>query len=942
MQLLNTTRTVPPFERSGTDLPAQYDTPIIPLSPLSPTNTPPPQEFVKYLVFAFCRDQDIASTSSKSLAGIVLKNNINKIIDAQTLGYVLEESVINLSSKDKLVRHITANLCAKIAKQLASFGNLHEFVLFLERSVRNYNVDPTLADGAVLTLLFIAEDSPELLNQDENGRAIARLIPLWIEMCGHPEKLFKQRALDSIACFSSIWPQVLELNCDGFLIQLAALQNDPDPAIRKRVLQALANIVSHMPQGVTPDLFTSMAGFALRSMALGLDEDVAREACEFFDAALSARSQVIVYLNPMLPTLLPLLIMRMTYTPEDLFHLQDQIRDDAHIPDRFDEIRPGVHHDASNRLFQFAATPEDAVASADTSSDNDSDDDQEHHHHHQELWTTRRTACTVLEAIAKLQNPVDPFMQLFLSTISGKLTAKSWMERESALMALGALGAVDQCAIALEPHLNQLLPFLVAQGQASEPTLIRKCTVWTLGRFAGKLASLPDSTSFQPCLFVLLERVMDANKQVQFASLGALAELFEKCDDTNKLTLPLVQICIQTFTKAMDSLQTNNQYYLFDSFASLFRSRPANEFLSLPELTSKYMPRIWHRFENATPADLSLGSLAWFFAQVCHTLGPAYFPFIDPTLKKCSDFMEEGISIHESALEVGETLGDGDLEFVACSLQLISSMVSAVQGDFPRSVNAGRAIELAFRCVQQVDDPDVRRDALGLLGDVVMLAPMVFIADPRVGANLWSVAMTVAEDEDSVRTATDVTKNAIWVLAELASHLELFLSLEQFARAVRLAFGYMLLRENNNEFAYDLEHQCAYLAARLMILNSDGFLQAFENVGSRSDHPNVAFRFWCKVIFKMQEDDSGRDVAVAGWVEFVNRSIGKYGVPCAPIVLSVMAKLDFRDENPGLHSAIKQMLQNLKAAHATEQEWMKKINVLPGTAGKARLGEIYG
>jgi len=872
-----------------------------------------------------------------------------------------------LGDANKLIRHTAAHVLASlVAKSPAILvapyvGRTTTLSEYLETCARNYANDPLRADGAVQALLFMAEDAKSALDSDDTGRPVARLIPLWIDMCTHPEPKFRERALDSIACFTIPWTQSLEINVDTYLSQLAKLQNDPDPRIRKRVLQALGNFVQYFPQRVNAEMFTSMVMFALQTVANnGESEDVVREGCEFFESALQGKEEFTPLLNPLLPTLIPLLVHKMTYTQDDLYELEDQCKNDASIADRLDEIRPisfggfggGGNASAtssSGRVFQ-GSMPEDATNDATNTDDDESDNESTRNMHNQEaIWTTRRISCSVLETLARRVEPIDGFMQLFLGVVSTGLESKSfsWTVRESAIMALGALGGVDRCVQELKPHLPKLFPYLVSQGSASEHVLIRKCAVWTLGRFASPLVNLSGVEVFRSALGMLLERSLDANKGVQFAALCALAEVFESCQNEigENLLVPLLKPLLEKLTEAIDLLQVNNQYYLFDAMASLFRCASLGRYLKSTELMKVFMPRIWTRFENSSPTDPNLGAITWFLAQACHTLEESFFPFAEFSLMRCGDFIEEGISLAHSAMEIGEPLGEGDLEFVAGALQLTSSIVSAVKSEFSKAgTNASRAVQLSFRCVTELQDIDVRRDALGVIGDVIVFCPTAILNEThngRAAAHLWEVCLSVAEDVDSARLGPDVTRNAIWVLSELAPRVSA-IDDDTFARTVRLSFAYVLLREDAEEFAYELEETCAFLAARLMLCDTaDRFVTVFDTVGNRADHPGLAFRYWCKIVFKMSDNDSGREDSVRGWVRFVERSLIKYGVPAAPIVLSVLARLDFRKSSPELHRAIKAMLEKLRVAHTSDQEWMKKINALPGTTSRARLQEIY-
>lgn len=69
---------------------------------------------------------------------------------------------------------------------------------------------------------------------------------------------------------------------------------------------------------------------------------VALEACEFWLVIAEDPDAAKVLANYM-PELIPLLLSRMRYTELDLIVMPDAV-DDAHVPDRPEDIKPRFHH----------------------------------------------------------------------------------------------------------------------------------------------------------------------------------------------------------------------------------------------------------------------------------------------------------------------------------------------------------------------------------------------------------------------------------------------------------------------------------------------------------------------------------------------------------------------------------------------------------------------
>ena len=179
----------------------------------------------------------------------------------------------------------------------------------LQYSVQQEEND-LLADGASLTLLFIAEDASALLDLDETGRPLNRLIPFWIQQCTNIKQLLRERALDCIKQFFVTTPRALIINIEKFLETLSNLRNDPSARVRRKVLRSLSSIVEHMPEKIESNLFVSICVFALKATEDEEDE-VAREGCDFFEKTLQDQSNKFV---PLLRQFLADLILLSLYS----------------------------------------------------------------------------------------------------------------------------------------------------------------------------------------------------------------------------------------------------------------------------------------------------------------------------------------------------------------------------------------------------------------------------------------------------------------------------------------------------------------------------------------------------------------------------------------------------------------------------------------------------
>jgi len=189
------------------------------------------------------------------------------------------------------------------------------------------------------------------------------------------------------------------------------------------------------------------------------------------------------------PRLIPMLFSHLSYTASDLESLWDEIQPDANQPDRDEDIKP--------RLGMFGGV---------RGQDEDDDENEGESEMNSRVYTIRQSAGKCLENLSR-KLPSQVILTQLIPCLERGLTSPAWVAREGKIDAnfiiyafqqsthraqtkktttgaLMGLGAVAQgCDNSLEPHLPNLLPFIVAQA-SDEAVLLRKIALWTLGRFA--------------------------------------------------------------------------------------------------------------------------------------------------------------------------------------------------------------------------------------------------------------------------------------------------------------------------------------------------------------------------------------------------------------------------------------------------------------------------
>jgi hypothetical protein len=194
-----------------------------------------------------------------------------------------------------------------------------------------------------------------------------------------------------------------------------------------------------------------------------VDSSVALEAAAFWQAIAergasmeeqrAAREAIAPYLSQLVPALLT----GMVYDEDDA-SMEFADDDDAHIPDKEEDIAPSV----SKR--------------GEVEDDEDEDEDNDGG---EDTWNLRKGSAAALDLMSYVfQNDM---LQVLLPLIEQLLQSPDWQRRESAILAIGAVA--DNCGQLVEPHLGTLMPFLLTTIDDPKP-LIRSISCWAVSKYA--------------------------------------------------------------------------------------------------------------------------------------------------------------------------------------------------------------------------------------------------------------------------------------------------------------------------------------------------------------------------------------------------------------------------------------------------------------------------
>ena len=280
-----------------------------------------------------------------------------------------------------------------------------------------------------------------------NGtRPLDFMIPKFLALSEHPSPKMRAHA---VACLSYFVPtncQSLFVHIDAFIACLFKRASDDDPAVRRHVCQALVLLLAARPDKLMPEM-SNVAQYMLYSTK-DKNENVALEACEFW-LTFAEDQDLAPCLLPLLDQVGPTLLDCMVYGDDDFLWLEGDA-DDAAVPDKETDIKPR-HYGGKNHGFEREGAEGDIAGEppkqrmgaygqelldSDEEDDYDLDDDDFADEMTTE-WNLRKCAAAALDVLAVRFS--GDLLRVLLGPLKDKLWSSDWLQRESGILALGAM-----------------------------------------------------------------------------------------------------------------------------------------------------------------------------------------------------------------------------------------------------------------------------------------------------------------------------------------------------------------------------------------------------------------------------------------------------------------------------------------------------------------------
>ncbi|KAJ6590077.1 armadillo-type protein [Mycena vulgaris] len=714
------------------------------------TRAPEYIAYLAYILTAMPQEEDRIRT----IAGYLLKNNARLILTAAPeVGAYVKGAVLQAFADDSImIRNAAGQDVVAFLGQLEP-RNWPECLQQLMNTLDSSDLDRQ--EAAFNVLEKACEDYPRKMDVEINGtRPLDFMIPKFLMLASHPSAKMRSHAIACLSYFIPVGSQSLFVHIDNFIATLFKLASDDDPSVRRHVCQALVLLLAARPEKLMPEM-ANVAEYMLYSTK-DKNENVALEACEFWltfaeDADLAVA---------------PVLLDCMVYGEDDLLWLEGDAEDAATSSRATTAAanRTGLERDANGNApkSRIGAYGEETI---DSDEEDDYDlDDEDFADEMSTEWNLRKCAAAALDVLAVRFS--GDLLNVLLGPLKEKLWSNDWLQRESGILALGAMA--EGCIEAIEPHLTTLVPYLINTLSDPKP-LVRSITCWTLGRYAS-WTTQPISEEHKNQYFVptyggphkilqLLRMVLDNNKRVQEAGCSAFATLEE---DAGLELAPYLEPVLQNLVIAFDKYQHKNMLILYDAVGTL--ADAVGRALQNPRYVEILMPPLTNRWSRLKDDDEDLIPLLECLASVTIAIGVSFLPYAPPVFERCNNIIHTALLKYQ-AFQQNPELDEPDKSFLVVALDLLSGLTQGLGMEMQPLIAQSQPnlLSLLTVCLKHPQAP-VRQSAYALVGDMamgcfVLLRPHM----PGIMAEL-----TLQLDPEPKYDFISASNNAAWSVGEVA------------------------------------------------------------------------------------------------------------------------------------------------------------------------------
>ncbi|KAB5593276.1 Importin subunit beta-2 [Ceratobasidium theobromae] len=789
----------------------------------------------------------------RTVAGLVLKNAAKGIGSAQpaVVAYVKETVLRAYGDPSAMVRNAAAQVIVVVLGQLEP-ANWPEALTVLLHGLDGDAGDQEAAFGV---LEKCCEDYPRKLETEIHGtRPTDILIPRFLGLADADSPKIRTLALTCLSHFIPVASPALWAHVDALLAMLFKHASDPAADVRRQVCQALVLLLAARPDKLLPAL-GSVADYMLFSTQ-DKDENVALEACEFW-LTFAEDPDLGDHLRPLLPRVAPVLLSCMVYGDDDLIWLAGD-DDDADVPDRPQDIKP-KHFGAKAHGLESESDPKQPPPDDDDDDYDDFDDDDDL----STEWNLRKCAAAAIDVIAVRFGP--DLLQILMPHLRDRLWSQDWIQRESGILALGAMA--EGCIEAIEPYLPELIPFLINTLNDPKP-LVRSITCWTLGRYANWCTSsstqdhrekyfVPAMEGVSRILCIdpahppqLLRMVLDNNKRVQEAGCSAFATLEE---DAGPALEPYLDPILRNLVFAFQKYQAKNLLILYDAIGTL--ADAVGSALNRKDVLDVLMPPLVERWGRLANDDEDLIPLLECLSSVTVACATGFLPYAEPVFRRCVEIVHGSLLQYQAFQQQPDTRAEPDKVFLIVALDLLSGLTQGLGAQIIPLVQASQPplLQLLAVCLKH-PDPPVRQSGYALVGDMSIscfsvLRPVI----PQIMPELIEQIMPEPKME-----FVSACNNAAWSVGEVALHYGADPEFGQWVAPLIQRLIPILLSPKSPK---SLTENAAVTIGRLALVQPDMV----------SPHLELFAQPWCQALSEIKDNDE-KDSAFRGFCGLIERN----------------------------------------------------------------------
>lgn len=796
----------------------------------------------------------------------MLKNNVKttyKALSEDNKAYLRSTILKGLQDQNAQIRSYAGNVITEMVRQGGILGwpqVLSDLINLVDNSTGN--VSPEAQDGAMGALLKICEDNRKALNKIYDGqRPLDFLVPKLLSFTENGNPKVRAKALGTLCLFiDEPLPDALQNNAEKMLFQLFQLANDQHEEVRRFVCRSFTRLAQNVPAIIAPHI-SPIVDYILQQQKSDPNSDLALDAAEFFFENCEVEELQEGFSN-LLDKIIPVLLESMIYNEDDQARLETEAEDDAEKDDREQDIKPQF---ATAKNAGAAGTsalkPEEGNGASkgspngfayddDELSDGEiDDDDDDYGDDPEDLWNLRRCSAASLDTFATRYH--DRVFEVTLPYLKENLVHADWANREAAVLALGAISV--GCMDVVQPHLPELVPYLVTLLSDSQP-VVRQITCWCLGRYsswASRLDAAGKQQFFEPMMDGILQRMLDNNKRVQEAAASAFANLEEQA--TNQLT-PYCQVIATQFVRCFAKYKDKNMFILYDCVQTL--AEHVGPEMARPEIVDLLMPALITRWQRVADQSREMFPLLECLAYVATALGNSFAPFAKPFFERCIKIIQENLEAGNEAAN-NPYYEQPDKDFLVTSLDLLSSIIQAL--DEQRSselvaTSQPNFFELLAYCMRDSNN-DVRQSAYALLGDcaIYLFAQLETYLPSLMEILIQQLDLEQAKTDPE--TVFRVINNACWSAGEIAMRQQSGMGpyLERLLQSLATILFSTTIPESLNENAAIALGRLGYGNEQKLAPHLATFAPAFLNVIRKvgwTDEKCHAFKGFVQVVLQ--------------------------------------------------------------------------------------------